>query len=109
MYDYLSTPRKATFENFLRGFLGAFLGRSLKGIFYFGAKLGLFLGLNGAIFSTLLFMHTYWSKRKSAPFGALRILFPIKDNFTGSPATHSVEAFLEVINFEVVRDDWRQI
>ncbi len=46
---------------------------------------------------------------KNAPFGALSILFPIKDNFTGSPATHSVKAFLEVINLEVVSDDWRQI
>ena len=36
-------------------------------------------------------------------------LFPIKDNFTGGPATHSVEAFLEVIHFEVVSNNWRQI
>ncbi len=46
---------------------------------------------------------------KSAPFGALCFLFPIEDNFAGSPAAHDVEAFLEVIHFEVVSDNWADI
>ncbi len=36
-------------------------------------------------------------------------LLPIEDNFTGSPAAHDVEAFLEVIHFEVVSDNWADI
>ncbi len=73
----------------------------------FRAKLGLFLGLNGALFSILLFMLTVVINAKSAPFGALCFLFPIEDDFAGSPATHSVEAFLEVVHFEVMGDNWR--
>ena len=34
-------------------------------------------------------------------------LFPIKNNFAWHTAAHYVEAFLEVINLVVVRNDWR--
>ncbi len=72
-----------------------------------GTKMGPFVGLNGALFSISLFMLTVVTNAKSAPFGALCFLFPIEDDFTGSPATHSVEAFLEVVHFEVMGDNWR--
>lgn len=36
-------------------------------------------------------------------------LLPIEDNFAGSPAAHDVEAFLEVVHFEVVSDNWADI
>ncbi len=36
-------------------------------------------------------------------------LFPIKDNLAGHPATHDIEAFLEVINLVVMGDDRRKI
>ncbi len=71
-----------------------------------GTKMGPYVGLNGALFSISLFMLTVIANVKNAPFGALCFLFPIEDDFTGSPATHSVEALLEVIHFEVVSDDW---
>ncbi len=32
-------------------------------------------------------------------------LFPIKDNLARHPATHDIEAFLEVINLVVMGDD----
>ncbi len=89
------------------------LGQKVSGLGHgenaFGAKLGQIECPNILKFTISLFMLTVVANAKSAPFGALCFLFPIEDDFAGSPATHSVEAFLEVVHFEVMGDNWRQI
>ncbi len=69
-------------------------------------------GLNRVAFPTLLFIKQCYPKTKrpfrSALWRDFRLL-PIEDNFAGSPAAHDVEAFLEVIHFEVVSDNWTDI
>lgn len=53
-------------------------------------------------------VYAYSSRQyKKRPFRSALFLFPIEDDFAGSPATHSVEAFLEVVHFEVMGDNWR--
>ncbi len=76
------------------------------GALYIWGFFGAFSGAKWGYFFHFLFFRHKQKTPQSERFSYLNGLFPIKDNFTGSTATHSVEAFLEIINLVVVSDDW---
>ncbi len=57
----------------------------------------------------LVFVFVLWCLCLFCGVFVLFGLYPIKDNFAGSAATHGVEAFLEIINLVMVSNNWREI
>lgn len=90
-------------ENVPQGSLGGTLD------FCFGTKVGQTAPQNIRFYTTKCRFLSDRTSRIWAYDLVLFHLFPIKDNFAGKPATHSVKTFLEVIDLEVVSDNWRQI